>query len=312
MKQKNGEYSIFVYNKNEDKFFRNSVSNVSYVKNYNTIKINSKETDKFEKLHNEIFEKRYSKKLTKIIANIENFFKERSFINCLSTEKLNELNKITLFPIQDKYFLSILLAYFIKRSKKTRYFEEAAYDNMYNKLDNIYNSLKLDRNKFEKNVYEELGSKEKLKIANILSCFNEEKIKQLASYLFYHTWNIGYNRSKHSLYTCDSVHALTTTWKEQPEFFGVGYTTPGSMIIFPLTPNICILMYDTLLLEKEKKFVVDCNYVYLDDKLVQFINEEIIFDAVDEVYSIDGDLEHLKKFYKREKLPLGHKPYSVS
>lgn len=76
--------------------------------------------------------------------------------------------------------------------------------------------------------------------------------------------------------------------------------------------RICILMYDTVLLKKEKKYVVDCNYVYLDDDLVKFINEEITFDAVDEVYSIDGDWYHLKNFCKRYKLPLRHKPYSVN
>ena len=51
---------------------------------------------------------------------------------------------------------------------------------------------------------------------------------------------------------------------------------------------------------------------YFEKKLVRFINEEIVFDAVDEVYSKDGDWTHLKEFYKKEKLPIGHKPYSVN
>lgn len=74
IKQKNGQYQIFVYNKNNGKFFNNSVSNIAYVKNYNTIKINSEETDEFEILHNKIFEKSYSKKLSKVIDDIESFF----------------------------------------------------------------------------------------------------------------------------------------------------------------------------------------------------------------------------------------------
>ena len=311
-KQKNGTYSIFVFNKNEGKFFSNSVSNIAYIKKYNTIKIDSKETDEFEILHNKLFEKRYSKKLDKVIYDIEMFFKERSCINCLTNERRVELEKITLFPTKHKYFLSILLAYFIKRSKKTRYFEEAAYDKMYDMMDHFYECMKLDRSKFKENVYNEIGTKEQLKVGNILSCFDEEEIKQLAKYLFYHTWNIGYNRSKYLLYTCDSAHALTTTWKEKPKWWGVGYASPGSMIMFPLTPKICILMYDTLMLEKEKQFVVDRNYVYLDEDLVKFINQNIVYDAVDEVYSFDGNWTHLKEYYKKEKLPLGHKPYSVN
>lgn len=312
IKQKNGKYSIFIFNKNNGNFFRNAVSNISFMKKYNTVKVGSKETDEFEVLHNKLFEQRYSQKLDKVICDIEMFFKERKCINCFSNKKRIELEKITLFPVEHKYFLSILLAYFIKRSKKTRFFEEAAYDKMYDMMDHIYDCMKLDRNKFEENIYNEIGTKEQLKVRSIISCFNEEEIKQIAKCLFYHTWNIGYNRSEYLLYTCDSAHALTTTWKEKPERYGVGYATPGSMIMFPLTPKICILMYDTLMIEKENQFVADRNYVYLDEELVEFINQNIIFDAVDEIYSYDGNWKHLKSYYKKEKLPLGHKPYSVN
>lgn len=312
IKQKNGTYSIFIFNKNNGNFFRNAVSNISFMKKYNTVKVGSKETDEFEVLHNKLFEQRYSKKLDKVICDIEMFFKERKCINCFSNKKRIELEKIALFPVEHKYFLSILLAYFIKRSKRTRFFEEAAYDKMYDMMNQIYDAMKLDRNKFEKNVYEEIGTREQLKVGNIISCFNWEEIEQFAKCLFYHTWNIGYNRSKHLFYTCDSAHALTTTWKEKPKWYGVGYATPGSMIMFPLTPKICILMYDTLMIEKENQFVLDRNYVYLDDELVKFINESIIFNAVDEVYSIDGSWKLLKDYYKDAKLPLGHKPYSIN
>lgn len=82
--------------------------------------------------------------------------------------------------------------------------------------------------------------------------------------------------------------------------------------MFPLTPSICILMYDPIQLEQEHQKVIDGNYVYLDENLVKFINEEITHEAVDEVYSQNGDWEHLKDFCKKEKIPLGHKPYSIN
>ena len=311
IKQKNGAYIIHVYNKNKGCYFSNAVSNISYVKDYNTIKIENTETDEFEKLHNIIFEKKYSRKLQQVIKEIEMFFKERNVINCLSNEKRKELNKPTYFSKENKLFLSVLLAYFIKRSKKTRYFEEASYDKIYNMMDQIYNTLNLDRSKFEENVYEQLGTKEQLKIGNIISCFDYEELRKLAYCLYKHTWNIGYNRSNHLIYTCDSAHALTTIMKDYPQFYGVGYASPGSMIMFPLTPYICILMYDPLQLKQDNKQVIDCNYVYLDEGLVKFINREIVHEAVDEVYSHDGDWEHLDEFYEEEKIPLGHKPYSV-
>ena len=58
-KQKNGSHQIFVYNKNNNAFFKNSVSNIGYIKNYNTIEIDSEKTDEFEKLHNQVFERKY-------------------------------------------------------------------------------------------------------------------------------------------------------------------------------------------------------------------------------------------------------------
>lgn len=310
-KQKNGEYSIFVYNKNNGKFFSNTVSNISCVKNYNTIKIEETETDKFEKLHNELFEKKYSKMLAITIEYIENFFKEMSFVNCLSMEKIKKLSSMTLLPDKYKYFLSFLLAYFIKRSKKTRRFGEAMYEKIYYMFNHIYDSLKLDRNNFEKNVYDEIGTREQLKIRNIVSCFDIEGLQQLANYLYKHTWNIGYNCTNQLLYTCDSAHALTTIAKDYPRIYGVGYASYGSMIMFPLTPHICILMYDPIQLKADNQYVIDRKYVYLDEKIVNFINKEIIHEAVDEVYSQDADWKILKDFYKEGQIPLGHKPYSV-
>ena len=42
-------------------------------------------------------------------------------------------------------------------------------------------------------------------------------------------------------------------------------------------------------------------------------NQELreVFDGVDEIYSKDGDWNHLIDFLKKEKIPLGHKPFSI-
>ena len=57
VRQKNGSYNIHIYNKNNGKEFTNSVSNISFVKGYNTVKVGDVETDVFEQLHNKVFEK---------------------------------------------------------------------------------------------------------------------------------------------------------------------------------------------------------------------------------------------------------------
>lgn len=76
-------------------------------------------------------------------------FKKRLCINCLSNNELEKLNDIVLLSVEHKYFLSIILAYIIKRSKKTRYLEEAVHNKLYNMMEQIYNEMNLDKNRFE-------------------------------------------------------------------------------------------------------------------------------------------------------------------
>ena len=103
----------------------------------------------------------------------------------------------------------------------------------------------------EDNIKNEIGVIEGVKYAQLQATFDGEEIEKLANYFYEHIWNIGFNMTEDYFYTSDNVHALATLWKEQSAFRGVGYITPGNIIIFPLSPSICINMYDPLYLEKK-------------------------------------------------------------
>ena len=112
-------------------------------------------------------------------------------------------------------------------------------------------------------------------------------------------------------YTSDNAHALTTMWKEQPKYWGVGYITPGNIVIFPLSPTICVIMYDSLYLMNKKMNIIDKNFVELYEKDVTAINDEMILNSIDQVYSKDGNWNNLDECYKINNIKKGHKPYKI-
>ena len=159
VKQKNGTYNIYIYNKNNGKRFTNAVSNIGYVKEYNTIMINGVKDDRFEKFHNSIYERKFSRIYYNIIAKIEKYFKDFECINCLSNNRLNELHQENCISDDEKYFLARMLAYFVIRNKKIRY----AFEELADKLEIIYKDIykvkKLDESKLEENLFSQIGNK---------------------------------------------------------------------------------------------------------------------------------------------------------
>lgn len=166
-------------------------------------------------------------------------------------------------------------------------------------------------NNIEESIRNEIGVIEGIKYAQLQATFNGEEIEKFARYFYKHIWNLGFNMTDNYFYTSDNVHALTTMWKEQPAWWGVGYTTTGNIVIFPLSPKICIIMYDPIYLDNNNINIINIDYVKLYDNEVKLINDEIIFSSIDEVYSIDGNWDNLDECYKINNIKKGHKPYEI-
>ena len=174
---------------------------------------------------------------------------------------------------------------------------------------NIGKAYKIDN--IEENIKNEIGVIEWIKYSQLQATFDGEEIEKFAGYFCKHIWNIGFNMTDNYFYTSDNVHALTTMWKEQPVWWGVGYTTPGNTVIFPLSPQICIIMYDPLYLDNNNINIINNDYVKLYGKEVELINDEIILSSIDEVYSIDGNWDNLDECYRINDIKKGHKPYEI-
>ncbi len=308
--KKEGEkYIINVFNKQDLNKFVHSVDNIGYIKNFHTIKYNGQDTDFFEKAHNEVYERKYSILYKETLKKFEKIRQDINVINCLSNHRYIEICLKEHISESEKIFLSFLLAYFIVRGKKWREFGEESFKKIEGLLRNAGKAYKIDN--IEESIRKQIGIIEGVKYAQLKATFGGGEIEQFASYFYKHTWNIGFNMTDNCFYTSDNVHALTTMWKEKPAWWGVGYTTPGNVVIFPISTKICIIMYDPIYMSKNKINIIDNDYIKLYDEDVKRINDQIILSSVDQVYSIDGNWDNLEECYKINNIKKGHKPYGI-
>lgn len=303
------KYIIYVFDKQNLNKFTNSVDNIGYIKNFHTIEVDGEDSDFIEKAHNEIYERKYSIQYRNILKRLEKVRQDINVLNCLSNERYVEIYLNERLPDKEKIFISFLLAYFIVRGKKWREFGEESFKRMEELMREAGKAYKVDN--IEENIKNEIGVIEGVKYAQLQSTFDGKEIEKFANYFYKHTWNIGFNMTDDYFYTSDNVHALTTFWKEQPAWMGVGYITPGNIVVFPLSPKICINMYDPLYLEKENINILDNDYVKLYGKDVKAINNQMILSSIDQIYSIDGNWNDLDECYEVNNLKKGHKPYVI-
>ena len=303
------KYIINVFDKQNLNKFTNSVDNIGYIKNFHTIKVDGEDSDFIEKAHNEVYERKYSIRYKTILRKFENIRQDINVINCLSNQRYIDIYLNGQISDSEKIFLSFLLAYFVLRGKKWREFGEESFKKIEELMRDTGKAYKVDN--IEENIRNEIGVIEGVKYAQLQAAFDGEGIEQFANYFYKHIWNIGFNMTDNYFYTSDNVHALTTMWKEQPAWLGVGYTTPGNTVIFPLSPKICIIMYDPIYLNNNNINIINNDYVKLYNKEVKMINDEIILSSIDQVYSIDGNWGNLDECYKINNIKKGHKPYEI-
>lgn len=308
-KKEGKKYIINVFDKQNLNTFTNSVDNIGYIKNFHTIKIDGEDSDFIEKAHNEIYEEKYSIRYRAILRKLERIRQDIKVFNCLSNQRYLDIYLNEQFSDSEKIFLSFLLAYFILRGKKFREFGEESFKKMKEIIREFGKAYKVDD--IDEMIKQEIGDIEGIKIAQLKATFQGNDVEQFANYFYKHIWNIGFNMTDDNFYTSDNGHALTTMWKEQPAWMGVGYTTPGNVIIFPLSPKICINMYDPVYLQRENINIVDNEYVELYEKEVKIVNDHIILSAIDQVYSVDGNWCDLEECYEINSIKKGHKPYKI-
>lgn len=291
-KTNKGKYRINIFNKNTFQNYTNIVENIAYVKDFHTAEFENTKSDYFEKLHNERFEKDIHIVYKNLILKLNKYYNEvLCCYNCLNKPYYM---KLYMLEETEKCFLSFLLAYFILRGKRIRNVQNKAISSSIEIMETLGKVHLLSENEIQRQIEKQLGTPKEIKNFQIAHPFMKDSINELASCLFLHKWNIVFNSTNTLFYTNDNAHSVTTLWKKQPIYKGIGYGSYGNLVIFPLTPKICVLMYDTPYVQEEKMNIIDKNIVLLSEKQIKRLNEDLAQDGIDEVYSYDGNWNCLK------------------
>lgn len=306
------KYIINAFNKNNFKEYSVSIEKIAYIKNFHTFEIDGVENDIIEKAHNIFFEKNTAIKLNTIISKLNNFINTFFAYNCINDIYLKDYLPNEHFNIEDKMFISFLLAYFILRGKKLNSFGNYIYEQMKPRIEEMYNAHNVfDKTRIEDNLIENFGTETQRRLSQQKSIFTGEQLNELSTYLYMHTWSIGVNLTSELLYSSDNVHAMDTLNRVESIYNNIGYCTYGNIVIFPISPRICIYMYDSDFLVQNNLLFEDLKINFLTTENVKYVNSLMLFDAVDELYSYDGNFNDLQEFCKKMNIEKGHKPYGM-
>ena len=292
IKTSKGKYRINVFNKNTLQKYTNIVENIAYIKDFHTAEFKNIKSDYFEKLHNEKYEKNIHIIYKNLIYKLNKYYNE--VLYCYNCLKEPYYMKLYMLEDNENCFLSFLLAYFILRGKRIRNVQNKTISSCIEIMQMMGKAHSLSENEIKKQIEKQLGNPKEIKNFQIAHPFMEDSINELASCLFLHKWNIVFNSTNTLFYTNDNAHSVTTLLKTHPIYKGIGYGTYGNLVIFPLTPRICILMYDTPYVQEEKINIIDKNIVSLSENQIKKLNEELAYDGIDEIYSYDGNWNCLR------------------
>ena len=298
---------INVFDKKTFKEFQSSIEDVAFIKDLHTVIIEGEKTDYFEKAHNKIFERRLVLLYRFLLRKINNVIQDYKVFNCLSIERRKEIFLNAYIAEDEKYLLTFLLSYFIVRGKKKYCATKELHDKKEMIMRDMARAYNIDN--IDEKIEKTIGKKEDLKLLQIEATFKGKERENLQEKFQNHVMVIGLNFTDINFYTSDNIHALTSMCNI-PRARGIGYSTPGNVIYFPISPKICVIMIDANIIDNAIE--IDRSYIKLDKDTLDSINEHMVLSSIDQVYSVDGNWNDLKTTYKKYNLKKGYKPYIVS
>lgn len=310
-KNESGKTHIFVYEKEKKEPILNSVTtdSICYIKNFHTIDVKGKKSDIFEKMHDKIYENKYSIKYNEILLKFSGLkvINHLSYINVLSYDKyleqlLTQANEKKVISQDDKIFLSQLLAYFVVRSPHWRNRQLEFYDKTKKIIEEMYrvNNKDISQQEIDKIIEIQLGTREKIKINHLYTMFDGKTIDEIADILIKHIWSLSIANSDRLIYTNDAAYGMTLLDDSYPKFRGMGFGTHSVMIYFPITPSMCITICERKFLENEvhgKYSLVENKALILNNENIEHINSVLYGSARSQIYSKTSywDYENYRK-----------------
>ena len=198
-------------------------------------------------------------------------------------------NCVFLSPEQKGELAAYLAIQFIRTKSIRRGFQDAA---------DCLNQSLIDMGAPSAMIEEYLVSQTEAKNMHIRTMLDVEYLTQVAMGFLRLTWILGINRTPVKLYTSDDpITAIAHLY--HPAMPMNGICSKGVEVIFPLTPNLVLIMidgeYHTSLLSYERRYmVID------EERLIESYNSEMALHADRVVISSDGNYELLKKMKSKQ------------
>ena len=121
--------------------------------------------------------------------------------------------------------------------------------------------------------------------------------EETSKILFNLEWNITKNRFKREFYTSDHPVFIYSPYSNEKMIRGYGiqaFKAPGVEIFFPLTPKLCLIIYD--------KIVSKCKDVsserYFKKEELDWINTQIIAESYRLIFTKGNDFQFVKQVLK--------------
>ena len=275
LKRKSGN-TIRCFNKEKERSFEENIDNVG-MENYFYDKGAPPQIDKFFAVKEELHSKIYHK--------------------IINSQSLNNLSE------SEKFLMCEYIFFQNERTRSTRERNRQIVKKIYKKLEkeNGYPEFESLPEEYQEWLLESRGEMAQLNI--LFNVFKDEggnlqSPKEIIGYIMDLGWNLTENNLANEFYTSDHPIIIYNPIYEGDRLIGYGsdsYRAEGVEIYFPLTPNLCLILFDKIRSNYKnvpsKKFVIE--------KELDWINTQVIANSHRTVFTRKNDFQFVKDCLKK-------------
>lgn len=196
------------------------------------------------------------------------------------------INNCETFSENEKVQLSLFLSIQTIRTRAFRDSLKQITEKLYQTL--AYRQQMNNVNAFPKEMFEVEVNKDYIKLQHAGMIMDEEFVLEIADSLFNHIWVMYVNKTNRHFYTSDDPVVTIPHKKSEYISYG-GFSSEGVEIIFPVSPDLLIAMYD-------KKWYSNCfndrSFIILNDKEdIDYYNRAQVIHSFRCIFSQEDDFK---------------------
>lgn len=190
------------------------------------------------------------------------------------------INNCCAFSDEEKELLSFFIAIQIIRTKTFREDIGDMIEKLYQTL--AYKSQMFDKDAIPKEEFKVSVDKDFVKLQHSSMILDPDMTIQIAETLYKHIWVVYVNKTNHPFYTSDDPVARIPHKHDKYMSYS-GLSSEGIEIVFPISPNLLLAMYDT---KTFSSYFSDRKFIAVDRKdLVDYFNQAQVYNSYRCIFS---------------------------